>query len=110
MTDNELKLPWAVGRESDYEDVWFITINERSHEKDRHDLIWVLDRGGDVARKRADLIVRAVNRDALFDELVEALQLAEQLYQHGLLSAPDGLAQRVVEARRAALAKVRDTK
>jgi hypothetical protein len=40
--------------------------------------------------------------------LVEALELAEELYRVGLLSAPDGLAQKVVEARRAALAAVRE--
>lgn len=43
----------------------------------------------------------------LIDALVKALEKAEELYQAGLIYAPDGLAQEVVDLRRAALLSAR---
>jgi hypothetical protein len=59
--------------------------------------------GGPDREENATAIINAVNTYPAVAELVEALELAEQLYQVGLLSAPDNLADDVVKARRTAL-------
>lgn len=53
----------------------------------------------------ASLIVRAVNSH---EALVKALEKAEELYQVGIMNAPDELCDEVVQLRRAALASARE--
>lgn len=53
-------------------------------------------------KANAEFIVKACN---MHDELLEALQMAEELYQIGILGAPEGLLEKVVDLRRAAIAK-----
>lgn len=56
----------------------------------------------DKDRPRAEQFIRA----DLVESLVEALRKAEELYQVGLLNAPDGLADEVVSLRRTALRSI----
>jgi hypothetical protein len=58
----------------------------------------------DVRRVMLAQADRIEELEAKLAMAVEALMLAEQLYQVGVLNAPDGLAQAVVTKRHAALA------